>query len=37
MKEIRDIINKLENELHSTTNPYIVKNLEEDIEEIYIE
>ena len=35
MKEIREIINKLENELHSTTNPYIIKNLEEDIADLY--
>jgi len=35
MKEIREIINKLENELHSTSNSYLVKIIKEDIAKLY--
>jgi len=35
MKEIRELINKLENELHSISNPFIMKIIKEDIANLY--
>jgi len=35
MKEIRELINKLENKVHSTSNSYIIKGIEDDITNLY--
>lgn len=35
MKEIKELINKLENELHSTSNPFITELIKNDIANLY--